>query len=70
MTGDHQDRDWLSVPEVLALLGQHAGQPLARSTWQQWRADGSAPACVRLPNGSLRIRRVDFEQWLAGLKEP
>ena len=42
---------------------------IARSTFYDWRAKRRAPPCVKLPNGELRIRRVDYEQWLETLDE-
>ena len=63
------DREWLTVDEVLALLGEADGQPLPRRTWQQWRLEGRAPECHRLPNGHLRIHRPALDAWLARLKE-
>ncbi len=53
----------MTVNEVLTELG------IARSTFQDWRAKGSAPACIRLPNGSLRIRRPVFRAWLAAQED-
>ena len=53
----------LSVAEVCAELG------ISRSTFYDWRAKGRAPRCFKLPNGELRIRRSDFETWLASLEE-
>lgn len=37
---------------------------VSRRTFYRWRELGIAPACIRLPNGSLRIRREDFRAWL------
>ena len=37
---------------------------IARSTFYDWRAKRSAPKCIKLPNGELRIRRTEFERWL------
>ncbi len=48
---------WMTVAELCDELG------VARSTFDDWRAKGRAPKCVRLPDGSPRIRRVDFESW-------
>lgn len=48
----------LAVDEVCAELN------IARSTWNDWRAKGKAPKCVRLPNGSLRVRRSELDRWL------
>ena len=38
---------------------------IARSTFYDWRAKGRAPRCIKLPNGDLRIRRGELDQWLA-----
>ncbi|WP_437012353.1 helix-turn-helix transcriptional regulator [Streptomyces sp. enrichment culture] len=48
----------LTVDDVCDELG------IARSTFYDWRQKGRGPRCIRLPNGSLRIRRSDFENWL------
>ena len=42
---------------------------ISRSTFYDWRAKRKAPPCFRLPNGDLRIRRTDYEDWLASLGE-
>ena len=41
---------------------------IARSTFYDWRAKGRAPRCFKLPNGDLRIRRDDFDDWLSTLE--
>jgi excisionase family DNA binding protein len=51
----------LTVEQVCEDLG------VARSTFYDWRAKRKAPPCVKLPNGGLRIRRVDYERWLESL---
>jgi predicted DNA-binding transcriptional regulator AlpA len=56
ITGRH-----MTIEEVCADLG------IARSTFYDWRAKRKAPPCLKLPNGDLRIRRVDYEDWLASL---
>ena len=48
----------LTVAEVCAVLR------VSRSTFYEWRAKGRAPRCVKLPNGEIRVRRSDLEQWL------
>jgi excisionase family DNA binding protein len=53
----------LTVDEVCAELD------IARSTFDEWRAKGRAPKCLKLPNGRIRIRRADFEAWLASCEE-
>jgi len=42
---------------------------IARSTFYDWRAKHRAPRCFKLPNGDLRIRRADYEEWLSSLEE-
>jgi predicted DNA-binding transcriptional regulator AlpA len=37
---------------------------IARSTFYDWRAKKTAPRCINLPNGELRIRRTDLDAWL------
>ncbi|MFE0027068.1 helix-turn-helix transcriptional regulator [Amycolatopsis sp. NPDC059021] len=37
---------------------------VARSTFDDWRAKGTAPRCIKLPNRQLRIRRIDLDSWL------
>nr|QZD57771.1 helix-turn-helix domain-containing protein [Glycomyces sp. TRM65418] len=60
----------MTVSEILRIFADEDGRPLPRRTWQQWRAENKAPPAIRLPNGQLRIRRADFDTWLAGLAEP
>jgi predicted DNA-binding transcriptional regulator AlpA len=49
----------LTIDQVLTEL------QVARSTFDTWRALGTAPECIKLPNGQLRIRRAVFDAWLA-----
>ena len=58
ITGRH-----LTIAELCDELG------IARSTFYDWRAKGAAPRCMKLPNGELRIRRTDFDQWLTTLED-
>lgn len=54
--------EYLTIEEVCAELGGE--RPIARSTFDDWRAKGRAPRCIKLPNGKLRIRRLDLDRWL------
>jgi hypothetical protein len=56
-------RGMLTVEEILEDLGGPSG-PLSRRTWQEWRAKGTGPKCIKLPNGDLRIRRTEYDRWL------
>lgn len=53
----------LTVAEFCAELG------IARSTFNDWRAKGTGPRCIKIPNGELRIRRTEFERWLSAREE-
>jgi len=37
-------------------------------TFYRWRQLGTAPAAIRLPNGSLRITVADYRAWLSKLR--
>ncbi|GAA4935647.1 hypothetical protein GCM10023224_15520 [Streptomonospora halophila] len=56
-------RGWLTVDEICRELH------ISRSTFNTWRAKGRGPRCLKLPNGALRIRRVDLDRWLETLEE-
>lgn len=53
----------LTLAEVCEELG------VARSTFNDWRAKGRAPRCIKLPNGSLRIRRAELDRWVDSREE-
>ncbi|SOD73287.1 excisionase family DNA binding protein [Jatrophihabitans sp. GAS493] len=53
----------LTVAEVCEELG------VSRSTFYEWRVKGRAPRCLRLPNGELRVRRDELENWLDSCEE-
>jgi predicted DNA-binding transcriptional regulator AlpA len=42
---------------------------VSRRTFYERRAKGKAPKCITLPNGSLRIRRSEYQRWLAAREE-
>src|SRR5690349_531178 len=54
-----RDRDKLTIAEICADLD------ISRRTFYEWRAKNRAPKCITLPNGSLRIRRIEYQRWLA-----
>jgi len=58
-----RERDKLTVAEVCADLG------ISRRTFYEWRAKGTAPRCITLPNGSLRIRKAEYQRWLTAREE-
>ena len=55
--------DKLTIAEVCADL------EISRRTFYEWRAKGRAPKCIRLPNGGLRIRRAEYQRWLAARED-
>ncbi len=56
-------RGHMTIAELCEELG------ISRSTFYEWRAKRKAPPCLKLPNGDLRIKRIDFEDWLVSLEE-
>lgn len=48
----------LTLPEVTEELG------ISVSTFYDWRTKRRAPKSIKLPNGSLRIRRSALNRWL------
>jgi len=59
------DKAWLSMTDFCREL------EVPYSTAYKWSSFGSEsgrfPPCRRLPNGKIRIRRQDFNEWLDGL---
>lgn len=49
----------LTVRQVLEELGG-----VSRRTFYRWRELRTAPRCIRLPNGELRVRRDALQAWL------
>lgn len=56
--------DYLTLAEFLDELD------VPKSTFFRWKALGQAPRTYKLPNGQLRIRRTDFDAWMASREEP
>lgn len=56
--GHDKPRKHLTIADLCDELG------IARSTFYDWRAKKTAPRCIKLPNGELRIRRTDLDDWL------
>ncbi|MGX2994516.1 helix-turn-helix transcriptional regulator [Streptomyces sp. JNUCC 64] len=49
----------MTIKEVLSDL------KIPLSTFYRWRQLGKAPRSIKLPNGDIRIRRSEYERWLA-----
>ncbi|WP_112280149.1 helix-turn-helix transcriptional regulator [Prauserella muralis] len=56
-------RQHLTVADVCAELS------ISRRTFYEWRAKKRAPRCIKLPNGDIRIRRIDLDDWLGSCEE-
>ncbi|WP_285754076.1 helix-turn-helix domain-containing protein [Lentzea sp. NBRC 105346] len=54
--------EFMDTEEFMAKLD------IARSTFDDWRAKGKCPKWFRLPNGQLRCRRSEFNQWIDALE--
>ena len=48
----------LKLPEVLDEIG------MSRPAFYRMRARGKAPKLIKLPNGQIRCRRDDLDEWL------
>lgn len=53
----------LTIREVCDELG------IARATFYRWRAHRKGPASLRLPNGTVRIRRSALTAFIASCEE-
>ncbi|WP_037612040.1 helix-turn-helix transcriptional regulator [Streptomyces albus] len=56
-------RQMLKLPEVLNEIG------MSRAAFYRMRARGHAPKLIKLPNGQLRVRRSDLDNWWASHEE-
>ncbi|MFE1047473.1 helix-turn-helix transcriptional regulator [Streptomyces olivaceus] len=59
MARDRTGIELLTVRQVLEELGG-----VSRRTFYRWRELHLAPACIRLPNGELRVRRDALDAWV------
>lgn len=53
-----QRRELLTLAQVWNELG------ISESTWYEWRARGTTPKTIKLPNGQIRVDRVELNRWL------
>ncbi|MBQ1118651.1 helix-turn-helix domain-containing protein [Streptomyces albus subsp. chlorinus] len=56
-------RQMLKLPEVLEEIG------MSRPAFYRMRARGQAPKLIKLPNGQLRVRRSDLDEWWSSHQE-
>jgi predicted DNA-binding transcriptional regulator AlpA len=54
----------MTVNEMCTELGG-----LSRRTFYRWRELGTAPQCLKIPNGEIPTWRSDFLTWLESLRE-
>lgn len=64
MSGKIDRDELLTVRQVLDVLNG-----VSRDTFYEWREKRTAPPCLRLPNGHLRVRRGDLLDWLEDLRD-
>jgi excisionase family DNA binding protein len=58
-------------PDELLTLGQAAAElKVSREALYRWRRRGTGPPTVRLPGGTVRIRRSALHEWLRTLQDP
>ncbi len=55
--------EMLTISQVITELG------VPQSTFYRWRQSKKGPRAIKLPNGSVRIRRSELDRWLSGLEE-
>ncbi|MFJ8553822.1 helix-turn-helix transcriptional regulator [Streptomyces sp. NPDC093676] len=55
--------EMLTIPEVIEEIG------VPRATFYRWRQLRKGPKSIKLPNGSVRIRRSELERWIEALEE-
>ncbi|RZQ60875.1 helix-turn-helix transcriptional regulator [Amycolatopsis suaedae] len=58
MSRQRSKRELLTIAEVCDELD------IAPSTFYDWRAKKCAPRCIKLPNGGVRVDRLDLNTWL------
>ena len=57
----HDDK--LTIAEIIEDLG------VPPSTFYRWRAAGKGPRAIKLPNGAVRVRRSEYERWIAAMED-
>ncbi|MFJ3101801.1 helix-turn-helix transcriptional regulator [Streptomyces sp. NPDC086835] len=55
--------EMLTIPQVIEEIG------VPRATFYRWRQCKKGPKSIKLPNGSVRIRRSELSRWLETLEE-
>ncbi|MEU4731529.1 MULTISPECIES: helix-turn-helix transcriptional regulator [unclassified Streptomyces] len=55
----------MARPQMLKLAEVLTEIDMSRAAFYRLRARGNAPRLFKLPNGQLRVRRSDLDDWLA-----
>jgi excisionase family DNA binding protein len=55
--------EWLTLDQVAAEL------KISRESLYRWRRRGTGPPSIRLPGGTVRIRRSALTAWLRALQD-
>ncbi|MET9409567.1 helix-turn-helix domain-containing protein [Streptomyces sp. NPDC002935] len=55
--------EMLTISEVIEEIG------VPRATFYRWRQLRKGPKSIKLPNGSVRIRRSELDRWIEALEE-
>lgn len=55
----------MARPQMLKLSEVLTEIDMSRAAFYRLRARGNAPRLFKLPNGQLRVRRSDLDDWLA-----
>ena len=64
-----QQRDFTGSRQLLKITEVCEELAVAESTFYDWRAKNRGPRCIKLPNGSVRVRRRDLDAWLETREE-
>ncbi|MFD6873322.1 MULTISPECIES: helix-turn-helix transcriptional regulator [unclassified Streptomyces] len=59
----------MARPKMLKLAEVLTEINMSRAAFYRQRARGNAPRLFKLPNGQLRIRQSDLDDWLAKCEE-
>ncbi|MCX4779530.1 helix-turn-helix transcriptional regulator [Streptomyces sp. NBC_01264] len=53
----------MARPQILKLAEVLAEIDMSRAAFYRMRARGQAPRLRKLPNGQIRVRRADLDDW-------
>ncbi|WP_371480544.1 helix-turn-helix transcriptional regulator [Kitasatospora sp. NBC_00315] len=56
-------QEHLKLPAILEELA------MSRSAFYRMVSRGQGPKLLKLPNGHIRVRRIDLDAWWAGLEQ-